>query len=448
MTLSKKFFLNSPYFLKRVLVNLEALKRNYYRRWGNYKNLYSELKPNELFPKEYGKIQDDLIKSLSNYVNGNIPAYEKMNGIDSIIMLYKYPLLNKDMYIKDIKSYIDLQYPVSKYYKGKTSGSTGKPLVFYRDREAVRYNYLLADKALELIGLHKDDVKCRFSGVSIFNFEKQTPPFWIYVDVFKQLQCSSYHLNESNFKLYIDAMKNHNVSFGTGYANTWLHLAEYVLKHSYNKLTLKAIVTDSEGITDEQQNLIEKAFNCKVHQTYGLGEVGQIAIQCSKRNYHILPQAAYVEIIDEKGENISTERTGEITVTSLYAKKTPFIRYQTGDLGVISNNQCDCGWHGQVLLNIIGRVDDYIITESGAKITRLSHLIKPVKGVVNSQIIQSDKNSLAINLIVNENFERNSMERAIKEAKSYVGNMSIEWNIVEYLEKTKSGKIRHVIRRF
>ena len=184
-----------------------------------------------------------------------------------------------------------------------------------------------------------------------------------------------------------------------------------------------------------------------MYQTYGLGEVGQIAFQCSKRNYHVLPQAAYVEIIDDKDGNVSGQKIGEIAVTSLYAKKTPFIRYQTGDLGILIEKPCECGWHGQVLSQIIGRVDDYIVTEGGTKVTRLSHLIKPVKGVISSQIIQNSTSSLTINLIAGSEFDSKSMDIAVKEAKNYVGDMHIKWNRVNELEKTENGKIRHVIRR-
>ncbi|MGS0746156.1 phenylacetate--CoA ligase family protein [Syntrophomonas erecta subsp. sporosyntropha] len=447
MSLSKKVFLKSPYFLKKVFVNVEAIRRDYFRRWGDYSKLYEQLDNSCLFPNNYKETQDILFRKLATYVKENVKAYENIDDVFSINNINAFPVLKKGDYIHNQNMYISKEAEKRKLYKGRTSGSTGKPMSYFIDRESVRWNFIYADKMLEFVGLNKNDVKCRFSGVTILDFNHSTPPFWIYINKYKQLQMSSYHLNELNFKLYLDAMIKKKVTFGTGYANTWLILAEFVIKHNYSIPNFKAIVLDSEGITSEQQDIVEKAFKCKVYQTYGLGEVGQIAFQCEKRCYHILPQTAYVEILDDKLNKVHNGEIGEIVVTNLYSPKTPFIRYATGDLGKLKDTECECGRKGQVLSEIIGRIDDYVITKDGKKINRLSHIIKPAIGVVKSQLIQDSVDSLLIHIIPDKNFKEESMKKVIENAKYYLGDMKIDWKIVNELEKTSNGKIKHVLRK-
>jgi phenylacetate-CoA ligase len=434
--------------VKETLANLEAIRRDSFRRWGDYDSFITGSQIDNPFVKDYKNVQEKMFLDLINYVRKKVPEYKKINNINSLDDIIKLPILTKDELRRNGKEYLSEEVEEKKLYQGSTSGSTGKPLKFYRDKESVRFNYIFADKMNEVVGLTEEDVKCRFSGVNLFEFNKKKPPYWVYISRYKQLQCSSYHLKESNFKSFIDAMIHRKVTFGTGYAKTWLFLAQYVLKHNCEVPKLKAIVTDSEGITDDEQDLIEKAFDCKVYQTYGLGEVGQIAFQCSHRNYHIIPQTAYVEIVDENYRLVDTEKMGEIIVTSLYSKKTPYIRYATGDMGSLGSSPCKCGWTSPYIKDIAGRIDDYLLTHDGRKINRLSPIMKPAIGVKSSQLIQLDKSNLLIKIIPDTDFDEDSMEIVVSNAKDFLGNINVTWEIVSELERTKNGKIRFVLRKF
>ena len=78
--------------------------------------------------------------------------------------------------------------------------------------------------------------------------------------------------------------------------NITLEIKDAASLNKYNKL--KGIVTDSEGLSDEEKLEVENAFNCPVYQTYGLSEVGLLAVQCKYGHYHIFSDRCYVEIVD------------------------------------------------------------------------------------------------------------------------------------------------------
>ena len=219
------------------------------------------------------------------------------------------------------------------------------------------------------------------------------------------------------------------------------------LWHRQN-LILKGLITDSEGLTAEEKYTIEKSFDCPVYQTYGLGEVGMVAVECKKNHYHIFTDRCLVEIIDPNGDVVRNGEIGEIVVTDLNSFNAPFIRYKTGDLASLNTQPCDCGWKTPYLENLCGRLDDYILTPAGKKIGRLSHIAKPAIGVLGMQIIQTTRSNVEINVLPASDFDERSMMNVIKVAKELLGSeIDISWKEVDILEKASNGKTRYVIRR-
>lgn len=447
----KKIYINSPFWMKRIFANIEALRRDKYRRYGNYDVLMDEIRKCDLF-----EINDDeqlkRINVLLEYVVNNIEFFGNKSiyykSLDDISLLDNIPILNKQIMREDIKKFIKID-EINDFFKSATSGSTGTPFVYYRDKTSVRYSFVVHDRIYELISKGTDLRKARISGVGIVNINKKSGPFWCFIDKYKQLQCSAYHINKNTCLEYIEAFRKYKVEIGTGYASSWLHLAEYLKDYNNIKMPkLRAIITDSEGLTNEQKKTIEDVFNCDVYVTYGLSEIGNVALQCKNNNYHIISQSCIAEVVDINGKSVGEGEMGEIVVTDLNSFKAPFIRYATGDMAVISHKECGCGWKGSYFSELVGRVEDYIVTNDNRKIQRLGHIAKPAKGLIGMQLVQEKIGELLIRVLPGENFEENSMNDVIKLCHEYIGDISIKWEKVEKLEQTKAGKIKYIIRKF
>ncbi|MDP4152168.1 MAG: AMP-binding protein [Bacillota bacterium] len=446
MSFLKKVFVKAPFFVKRIFINAEAVRRDYFRRYGDYNELLKNADINYIMTSGYNVEKEELFRKLIENASLHVPKYRNCTAL-SLSEIGKLPLLHKSDIREHYDEYLSDKIDKKTCFKGITSGSTGTAVSYYRDRESVRLSQLYAEKLLEFAGLRQGDRRARISGVSLIPFECEKPPFWVYIDRYKQLQMSAYHIKSGNAGKYINAMRRYNVTFGTGYATAWLFLAEYVLKENLTVPKLSAIVTDSEGITQSQQEKVEKAFNCPVYQTYGLSETGQLAFQCRHGSYHIVPSVCHIEILDSDGKPAPKGTLGEIAVTSLIANDTPVIRYLTGDLGVMGKEPCACGWNTDYLEHIEGRVDDYILTPDGRRIGRLSHIAKTMKGVLQSQIVQTAPDSVVIRVVQDRDFDESSMEETVKNAAAYLGNMKVRWENTNELERTKNGKVRFVIRK-
>lgn len=448
--LLKKIYLNSPFFVKRFFANAEAIRRDIYRRSGEYDENFAMIDVSTML-KDYNKrkqIKD--INILINHVKKHVPFYQKELKIDKIESLAEFsylPLVNKKKMMENLNNFVNKQL-LKTYWKGSTSGSTGTPFNYYRDRKSLQFEYALYDKFYDYVSGEHSCRKARISGVNIVKANCKKPPFWYFVRTYNQLQCSAYHIDVNTYKSYLNAFKKYDVKLGTGYASAWLFLSQYILDNSVKAPRLKAIVTDSEGLSNQEKLVIEEAFNCSVYQTYGLSEIGMVAVQCKNNHYHIFTDRCYVETVDENGKIIDDEEVGEILVTDLYSYNAPFIRYKTGDTGILKHDDCGCGWETPYIKELYGRIEDYVVTSDGRKVRRLGHIARPARGIIGMQLIQNKPGFLNINVLPADNFEPESMNDVLKLSKDYLGDMGITWEIVDELERTDAGKVKYVIRRF
>lgn len=109
---------------------------------------------------------------------------------------------------------------------------------------------------------------------------------------------------------------------------------------------LRWVLLSAEYVDPEQVKKIEKAFDCKVYEHYGMTEMGLgCAVSCGfGRGYHVRESDIYIEIIDpETGEPVKDGEQGEIVFTTLTRKGMPFIRYRTGDFSRWLTEECSCG---------------------------------------------------------------------------------------------------------
>ncbi len=126
----------------------------------------------------------------------------------------------------------------------------------------------------------------------------------------------------------------------------------------------------------------------------------------------------------------------------------PLIRYDIGDVVVMSNNNCTCGRSFQVIKSVIGREADTIKTPSGRKFgpAILTHVLYGTAHIAESQIIQDKLDHITVEYVPSEKF-------STKDLKDFEGliaqhlpsELSVEFKQVKAVQRTSSGKIRPVV---
>ena len=120
---------------------------------------------------------------------------------------------------------------------------------------------------------------------------------------------------------------------------------------------VKVAFVTAEQLLDAHKATIEEAFACRVANGYGGRDLGFAAHQCPEGGMHLSAEDIVLEIVNEDGAPVPVGEEGEIVVTHLATSDFPFIRYRTGDLGVLSDATCSCG-RGLPLLQSVQGAND------------------------------------------------------------------------------------------
>lgn len=444
---------HSPWVVKEWLVAAEALRRNTYRRPGDHERAKRENSLEQyrtLSVAEIQAIQLQKLQALFRHAREHSPFYRDRlpERMESLEALRNIPILTKDEVRRNTGAILADDYDIRKLWKGHTSGSTGTPLVYYRDRRGVQTNTAILDNFYELYGCRYGERRVRFGGAQVVPADVKKPPYWVYVRPYNQLLMSSYHLSEETLPLYVQKFNEFRPKYIVGYGHTIYTVAQHIRQYGGLEVPITCVFTDSEGVPEEHQRVIEEAFGCPCRADYGLSEMGLIAAQLHDHVYHVFELAYIMEVVDAAGNPVPDGESGRIIVTDLKQDAMPYIRYDTGDIGAVTRS-CDCAYNSLVLDRIEGRADDVVVTPAGRRVTRLSYVTKPGRGILESQIAQTARDRVVIRVVPAQDFDPTSMEDVLRVARDVLGSeMRVDWELVEFIPRTQSAKFKHVVREY
>ena len=207
-----------------------------------------------------------------------------------------------------------------------------------------------------------------------------------------------------------------------------------------------AIISEAEMLYSFQRRYIEGIHGTNLYDRYGLEEVRYTAANCEKRyGLHIYEESAIVEILNDHDNVVSDGIRGRVIVTSLRNKVMPFIRYETGDQGIILPDQCSCGIASKRLL-VFGR-SGVFLTINSKKLhqmefeTFFSHFSYYI---LRFQIAKTLSDKIEIRIIPTVGFSRRSASNIISSFKEQFG-FEPEIRIVQSIPLTKRGKTQLLV---
>jgi phenylacetate-CoA ligase len=129
----------------------------------------------------------------------------------------------------------------------------------------------------------------------------------------------------------------------------------------------------------------------------------------------------------------------------------PLLRYQVGDVGVLSARRCPCGRGLPLLEQLEGREADYVLTPAGEMISGISltdHFACQIPGVVQLQIIQETLHHFRFRLVRGSGFGPHSMGRMrALVAERFGPGVDYECEFVDRIPQEPSGKYRFCISK-
>jgi phenylacetate-CoA ligase len=212
---------------------------------------------------------------------------------------------------------------------------------------------------------------------------------------------------------------------------------------------LRSIISSAETLTDAMRAEVEKCFGAPVYDRYGTREVGAIASECDHHaGLHLHALDHYVEVVDfETGQRI-WDKPGRLLITLLTNYAMPLIRYDIGDVGILTEDFCTCGRAAPLVKKLLGRSSDFFVSPSGRLIhgEYFTHALYGHRGIRQFQFVQETPTLYRLRIVKNADFQPSSLEAVKRETELVLGQSAeIRFEFVENIPSAASGKWRFTV---
>ncbi|RLQ20759.1 phenylacetate--CoA ligase family protein [Seongchinamella sediminis] len=332
-----------------------------------------------------------------------------------------------------------------------TGGSSGEPLIFFIGKERVSHDVAAKWRATRWWGVDIGDPEIVIWGSPI-ELGTQDRLRALRDKLLRTRLLAAFEMSESKLDSFIDTIRNTRPRMLFGYPSALAHIAERAAQQGQrmDKLGIRVAFVTSERLYDHQRELIETVFGCPVANGYGGRDAGFIAHACLEGNMHITAEDIIVEIVDPEGQVLPPGQAGEIVVTHLATRDYPFIRYRTGDVGVLSAAACSCGRGLPVLDSIEGRSTDFVVARDGTVMHGLAliYIVRDIPGVARFKIVQESLDHTRFLLVITAEFDPGCISGIEQAARQRLGTgVRVDVEQVAEIPAEASGKFRYVISR-
>jgi phenylacetate-CoA ligase len=256
-----------------------------------------------------------------------------------------------------------------------TSGSSGTPVEFHITQMNGRYNDVryLAQEFMDGKDLSVNRTRIKTAKASAADklaknpagFAVEKKPSWmgdietIFASgALKSIEC----LNPDMRKLVRELRKD-----AVGQLVTNPRMVAAIISHSGARLLrdlgMSEFVAFGEAVEPDLYRTIA-GQGIPIRSTYSCEEVGPIGFECEATpdHFHVASSNVIVEI--EGSYEIGGKKLGRVLLTHLHSYATPFIRYDVGDLALLSE-RCPCGHDGPTIHSLYGRLTNALKHRDG-----------------------------------------------------------------------------------
>jgi phenylacetate-CoA ligase len=406
------------------------------------------LRNERLAPRLLAARQDRLMRELIGHSVDQVPFYRDLYaGIDASSIrggadLVRLPIIDKSHLQAAGASWgsASAQEPLVRI---RTSGSTGMPLRFEIDPVYDQWRKAQYLRPYVSNGRRLTEPVMRLRSLSLASPNRP---------LFKRLGL----LPELLVDLAADpeevrrAWQLHRPRILQGYPSALRVLAQsYLERNRALEPAPRLVFTDSELLLPETRELLERAFHAPVIDVFGTFETDNIAYQCGRRaGYHVTPDSVIIEIVRD-GVRVGSGEIGELVVTVLRNRTTPFIRYNLHDLAAWATEPCGCGRTSPLLEVFAGRANDLLTYPDGRELTPMgicalfserAHLLRQY------QMRQTGPAQFDLLIVPTAAFTATEGELLLRELGEKLAPVRIDIRLTDRIAADPSGKLRAFIR--
>ena len=444
-----------PYWLQNIAVSLHGYKLKRQRFNDDFYKILDFLNSTHDWSREQIRsYKEEHIFKILEQAYRHCPYYRKKyadvglspSDFKQLEDLQKFPILTKEEIRENWLGLVANNIPQNELIQFNTSGSTGKALDFYWTRYSSAYYWAVDQRYKNRFGFDLGKVCINFSGRPIVPISTSKPPYWRYDRVLNRYFINMHQLNEWKMRDIVNWINTKHIEMFIGYpsimtafANEWINTGQtlnYFPKH---------IFTGAEKLYENQKSILQAVFkDVQIHELYSFSEQAAIATHCIHSVYHEDFEIGHMEL--DQAVPVVNGIQGEILATGFVNLGMPFIRYQNGDTAVFSDRECGCGLHSQIIEDIVGRNEDYIVTPEGLHIQRLDYIFKDTSDVKECQIVQKVLGEMILRIVKRNTYGVATEKKLLINISQWISpTINVKFEYMDEIPRTKAGKFKAVV---
>jgi phenylacetate-CoA ligase len=370
-------------------------------------------------------------------------------SIRSVSDLQALPFLTK----ADIRANVEAlksegHGPLTRY---NTGGSSGEPLIFYMDRHRKSHDVAAKWRATRWWDVDIGDRELVVLGSPV-ELGAQDRVRRLRDAVMRSQLLPAFEMSPANLDRFVETIRRTRPAMLFGYPSSLALIAGHARARGVrlDDVGVRVVFVTSERLYPEQRRTISNAFGCPVANGYGARDAGFIAHECPRGSLHLSAEDIVVETVGADGRSTPSGQPGEIVVTHLATPGFPFVRYRTGDVGVLSDRPCACGRGLPVLAEVQGRTTDFVVALDGTVMHGLAliYTVRDLPGVERFKITQASLDRTEVEVVATAAFGDEQVRRIVRDFKARLGDpVDIVVRRVSEIPQEKSGKYRYVVSR-
>lgn len=409
-------------------------------------------KPAQLQELQVRRLREFLIK-----VNGHVPYYHELfeqlhfepSLVNNLDALHSLPFLTKAVIRANTERLkANNTQGLTRF---NTGGSSGEPLIFFLGNERVSHDVAAKWRATRWWGVDIGDPEIVVWGSPI-ELGSQDKVRQIRDRLLRTRLLPAFEMSEAKLDGFVAEIRAMRPKMLFGYPSALAHIALHAETRGQrmDDLDIRVAFVTSEKLYDHQREQISRIFGCRVANGYGGRDAGFIAHECPSGGMHLTAEDIIVEIVDEGGNPVPHGTAGEIVTTHLATGDFPFIRYRTGDIGILDDQPCACGRGLPLLKEIQGRTTDFVVAQDGTVMHGLAlvYVVRDIPGVKEFKIIQETPSLTRVLLMTEAPFHADDMQTISEGFKKRLGaDVAIHIETVASIPKENSGKFRYIVSK-
>lgn len=448
---------NLPIFLQNAFVT----SRGYLLSRLRYNKIFWEtlneiMMHDTLSKKDIIEYQNAILRNLIHHAYTNTIYYREImeernlspNDIQTIDDLKKMPILKRDTIKNNFEKLLltNSNGRIVVY----TSGSSGSGLPIAYNKTDLAKTWAFMFRQFMWAGIKPKEWRITMFGSKIVPEKQARPPYWRYNFFEKQILLSIYHLSERTKKDYLNFFEKHHEMLLEGFASVLGIVADLILQENIS-VQMKLVYSTGEPITELNRQKVEKAFNSKLFDCYGMTEWVGLIQECEKGGKHLICDYGILEILDENDNPVKAGDEGYLVWTGLQREEMPLIRYRIGDKGMWSlKRECECGRPYPLVDTTITRDSDIIRTPQGDLLSPrvINQFLKNKVSFNSCQFIQENINSLIVHVVPGKGDFKNEAQVLINDLdKLFKHSLKLEIKYANSPIMRGQGKFPLIINR-